>query len=399
MKPITIIVDDVKLTLKSLEQNKTYKCDCFGHSFGCPLKQQLSNTPSEPSFVVTEAIINVRNTSNEEWIVDSQCWELIDTDGYAYKARALCDALRPARTIEPTSSNRSLSLNVVTAGTQSDFVLVFPEIEQDKKIGSISYSDRSVSCSFEICEMNPDASDLILVRKMLQETDSDLRFARRKRGHLRPKVPQMAFSKSKSKPQIGLGASGRFLDDIEEKMHTRLNELLPRNDAEKLEKHIEKFSNGFKLMLENEQDNNVRKILEERFNNSFKNYEIQLVEVKKREDEKMRLDKEFEQLYGLTPREFEEYVANVFKHLGFEKVTLKPVSNDKGIDILAEEKGAIVAIQCKRWTKQVGHLMSKSLWVQCNRQEFKKVTSLQHQHLVLMLKILLKKVPLFLLIS
>lgn len=44
----------------------------------------------------------------------------------------------------------------------------------------------------------------------------------------------------------------------------------------------------------------------------------------------------------------------LFKALGYSKVTLTPSSNDKGVDVLAEYQGIKVAIQCKKYKGLVG---------------------------------------------
>ena len=59
-------------------------------------------------------------------------------------------------------------------------------------------------------------------------------------------------------------------------------------------------------------------------------------------------------MYELTPREFEEWTADLFSCMGYEKVTLTPQSNDKGIDVLAVKNGLKIAIQCKKFKGVVG---------------------------------------------
>ncbi len=56
------------------------------------------------------------------------------------------------------------------------------------------------------------------------------------------------------------------------------------------------------------------------------------------------LDKNF---MNLSPYEFEEFVAELFRKMGYRASTT-PKARDKGIDIIAKGHGDIIAIQCKR---------------------------------------------------
>jgi hypothetical protein len=142
MKPIVRDIDEVLVTLKSIMRNKAYPCSCEHDPGECRLKQQLSLHPSDQELVATEALFNVRNTSTRKWALETGDWELIDTDGYAYKAKTLCDALRPPRTLKPAVVRLRASEvgSQVTAGTQLDFILVFPELDNRIEIACISYS-------------------------------------------------------------------------------------------------------------------------------------------------------------------------------------------------------------------------------------------------------------------
>jgi hypothetical protein len=89
MTPITRDIDEVHVTLKSIERNKVFSCECNEHSIDCQLKQQLPLIHTEGRLIATEALFNVRNTSPRDWPINTTDWELVDADGYAYKARTL----------------------------------------------------------------------------------------------------------------------------------------------------------------------------------------------------------------------------------------------------------------------------------------------------------------------
>ena len=61
-----------------------------------------------------------------------------------------------------------------------------------------------------------------------------------------------------------------------------------------------------------------------------------------------------EDLYALSPAEFEQYVANLFRKKGY-RVTLRGRSGDHGVDLELERSGDRRAIvQCKRYRNPIG---------------------------------------------
>lgn len=73
-----------------------------------------------------------------------------------------------------------------------------------------------------------------------------------------------------------------------------------------------------------------------------------------------------EKIYSLTPRQFEEFTAELLYQFGY-KVSLSPKGPDGGIDIFAERQGQIgdelMLVQCKRFnsTKKVGRPIIQQL--------------------------------------
>lgn len=92
-----------------------------------------------------------------------------------------------------------------------------------------------------------------------------------------------------------------------------------------------------------------KELTKDEFESTIKNYHSSIDEIIEKENKHKTIAKKVEQLYELTPREFEEWTANLFNSLGYEKITLTPQSNDKGIDVLAEKNGMKIAVQCKKF--------------------------------------------------
>jgi Restriction endonuclease len=53
----------------------------------------------------------------------------------------------------------------------------------------------------------------------------------------------------------------------------------------------------------------------------------------------------------ISPYEFEELVADLFKRMGYDDVILTPKTRDYGVDVIAKGKGDVIAIQAKKYTK------------------------------------------------
>lgn len=258
MEPITLEIDGVQVTLKSVQRNREYECDCKASHFHCNLRQQLSTKPSVETLTAIEAVFNVRNATGVRWPVQLTDWELIDTDGYAYKARALCDTLRLPQTLEPALSLREAKGSYVTPGTQIDFILVFPSLEDDKEIACILYSDSEMV--FELKEMRPEAMDLMQARE-----------AARAREVVREAAP--------SRDQ-GLGRFRiHIMKRLEPDIHSRLNNTLTLNQAVVLENKIQKAIFEIRQELEFT-DERTRKAVEGKLAKIIPPYESKLAELK-----------------------------------------------------------------------------------------------------------------------
>lgn len=77
--------------------------------------------------------------------------------------------------------------------------------------------------------------------------------------------------------------------------------------------------------------------------------DIIFAKIKFKKGKSWRSDQELLQwLRGLTPKEFEEYIAGLFTQHGY-KATAVGKANDGGIDVVAEKGGIVNYIQCKKY--------------------------------------------------
>ena len=71
---------------------------------------------------------------------------------------------------------------------------------------------------------------------------------------------------------------------------------------------------------------------------------------------------ELDQLYDLSPREFEQYVARLFRHKGY-RVKLRGRSGDQGVDLeLTQRDGRRAVVQCKRYQRTIGPDVVRDLY-------------------------------------
>jgi restriction system protein len=69
------------------------------------------------------------------------------------------------------------------------------------------------------------------------------------------------------------------------------------------------------------------------------------------------ITRDLDEIYALTPREFEEFVRNILTRLGYRNLSVVGGAGDLGVDIFGHDAfGRSVAVQCKRYApgKRIG---------------------------------------------
>jgi Predicted endonuclease distantly related to archaeal Holliday junction resolvase and Mrr-like restriction enzymes len=151
----------------------------------------------------------------------------------------------------------------------------------------------------------------------------------------------------------------RHLDQLERYVFSRFNNTLSKKDALSLDNNIMNLE--FEINQKTKGYNKKRlDLILPRFQEIMSDYHEQIVLQKQSEQTNAILDDRISDLINLSPREFEEWTASLFTSLGYEKVTLTPLTSDNGIDILAEKDNFKVAVQCKRYKGVVGSPLIQS---------------------------------------
>jgi restriction system protein len=216
----------------------------------------------------------------------------------------------------------------VTSGTQVNFALLFPELEDPKEVSSILFLGGSRIQIFQVAEMKLDAKQLLGARIEAGE------------GQVIQK-------------DLALQAVHGQIDRLEAMIYSRLNDVLIPKEAISLENSIRRTSFEVEQKLRVLPESR-RKLFEGRLADVLTHYATGLDKIRQQEKQSKDINQRIEKLYDLSAREFEEYIEGLFKELGYEKVTLTPTSNDKGIDLLMRHKDSVVAIQCKKYRGTVG---------------------------------------------
>lgn len=319
----TISFGGIELTILDLQRNKQFNCpeDCWSAD-NCNLKREVGLNPTKSKFSACNVILNIRNSSGAGWPIESGAWELIDTDGFAYRAQNMCYNLRPPRLMDVGNWS-------VSPGTQVNFMLVFPELEKEKDIAKLLYAIRFGEIySFEINALNEEAAKLF-------------------------ESKQQALALESSHSDLQLHQLKESLESLDSLIYSRLNNVLIPKEIHRIENSIQnefhRIEQKIRTLSKNRQDLVLR-----RYNEITADYNTKLEAIREKEKKSIDLNKKVGSLSELTPREFEEYLTELFKLLGYDKITLTPQMNDKGIDILMEKNGKRYAVQCKRYKGIIG---------------------------------------------
>ncbi len=323
-------IEGVIICIKEINKNKRYDCpECY-HETICDKIASASLEPSLGVCICTEIILNARNTKDTDWYIKSRDWQLLDSEGYAYHADNLCEILRGyrhSRILEPDFNA------FVSEKTQVDFALTFPQIEDSKEIVAVKYATSEKSVVF----ITSDDYDE-LQKSFEDQSDSSEYIA----------VLDIENSKDGE-----YGYINRLIDALDLHIFSRVNNVLTPSEVVKLENAIRdqifQINSEIKYI-----PNNASHLYEEKLSQIEQEYKQKLLEMNETEVSKRRMLETVDDLRDLSPREFEEYVADLLHVLGHLRITLTPSTGDEGIDVLSEYNGKKIAVQCKKHKGMIG---------------------------------------------
>ncbi len=305
-----IVIEILKIT-----KNKEYICnDCWATN-DCRIKKHCQEKPLKTKLIATELEISVLNATSEDVQIRPGLWEIVDTEGFAYGGLSICEKFNSARHVNPDTWN-------ITPGTRVRFFLLFPELKENVDLSAMTVQTNNGLIKIIINKLTPNIAEMFEnmkadAEKIAIERDYELR------------------SISSELQKLKKNVFARFNNVLGVKERTALDIAIINSEFE-IREFLRKTPEWKKELIEKE------------FEECISDYKYKIDKIKVKEKLENNIAKKIDMLNELTPREFEEWSQSLFVALGYENVTLTPLSNDKGIDLLMERNGARIAVQCKK---------------------------------------------------
>lgn len=296
----------------------------------------VSSFPNSCSFISTTVLFNIMNAGNKpSEQIDERNIKLIDTEGYAYTGCFMCGNLRPFRCVGFGTK--------VLPHSQHNFQLYFPELPNGVGVGKICVLVHGEWIDFEIDGFSNEVAKLFATKN---EEPSELQTSIDTLDSIPRSLNETLLLESK-------------LRHIEADIFERFNNLLSTNEMIKLDNKIQKQLFALSLTIRDIKNQYAKSLSGETpveiFDNKLKKVTDDYYNLLKSHSDSSESRKSVVQiiddLYELTPREFEEYIYSLLQYYGYEDVELTPYSNDKGVDVIAYKGNQKVVVQCKRYKK------------------------------------------------
>lgn len=325
-------------TIKSVER-ATIKCPkscCYieDKDYDCwyvSKLKQLGITFNQGQFDCIKVVINVKNIGdNSHWIVGAEDAVLIDSEGFSYSGIILCEDCLPPRTVQDKTH--------ILPQTQVNYIQVFPLLEAKYEIAKIKIN---------ICHQWTD----YILNDTIKNPFEDIEETSSENQQVRHIEDRYSYG-SENRSRWLLENFTERINKLKTSIYSRLNNVLTESEKIKLENRINNELYNIKLDLQSKPDTFFDEVREtiQLVENEYKSAIKAHAEIEKT---RKTMTQKVEDLLELTPREFEEYVGELFSHLGYA-VEVTQYSNDKGIDIVMYKDDIKYGVQCKRYKGTVG---------------------------------------------
>lgn len=279
-------------------------------------------------FNCIEIVVNVKNVGHfEDWFVGPEDIKMVDSEGFIYEGYIpSCEELFMPR----MSRNRTAYL----PGTQTNYIQFFPSLPGKTYIKYFRVDIHHKAYKYYMSD--DETEPLEGIKNQVQSAEDIDIMDEQKQRELNYKLDN----------------ARRSLNYIKKEIFELLNNDITSSEKTKLENHIRSDFYSIKLDLE-EGDTSAFQEMKDNVVALEEDYNLKLKEKEKEDIYKREKIKKIEDLLQLTPRQFEEYVAQLFEALGY-KVEITPLSNDKGSDIIMYKDDMKYVVQCKRYKGTVG---------------------------------------------
>lgn len=320
-------------TIKSVEKTSIicpHKCNYIkDKDYDCWYSRDLEKLGinfTKGRFECIKVVINVKNIGSvTSWYVGEEDAVLVDDEGFSYKGIILCEDCLPPRTAEKGTH--------ILPQTQVNYIQVFPI--PDCQIARIKVNINHQWTDFHIGENNSLPFEGL-------ETLSPTSF--------RPTSISSMSDETNLRWQIQ--HYNEKINKVKTNIFSRLNNILTESEKIKLENRIANDIYNLKIALDEKTDSVFEELrstiqkIEDKYNEAIKT-------LNEKEKNRKTLSQKVDELLELSPREFEQYIGELFLHLGYS-VEITQYSNDKGIDIIMTKDNTTYGVQCKRYKGTVG---------------------------------------------
>ena len=337
-------VDGMRFLIEKIENSVVYDCppDCTSrqsYSSGCDTLKVFQIKENEKSFnALVITIVATNFACNRVGHVDYRDVIMVDSDGFTHKGILKCyNSKLPlsewgdyyTEFLPQTKVRYKVMFPTLAEGLTVSKVIIRPLGNARNNITfDIEKYDENLSAEFQPLQQGDD---------FMQVEEHTI------------KQPFQPYINSNYQIEIIL----QKLRALKVSIHSRLTNRLTEKEQINLENKISTDSYALELELEARREPQFKTIKKE-LDELLSSYKTELASLSEVNKNRVDLDTRVEELYSLSPREFEEYTQQLLIHMGYENVVLTPYVNDKGIDLFCERNGEKIAIQCKKYKGAVG---------------------------------------------
>ena len=337
MEELSMDFDGAIIQIQKVERNKTIGCGGCSLLKNCDYRKNLMLSVRGKSLVSSMISLSILNYSDKIWSKYYDSWTLIDENGYSYGNEKIeCDL---------TQKRRYQSGSFITVQPKSRALasLYFPELEDGVGIAALIISNSNHSSRIEIAPISKEAQDLFSSYSMDRDTHVNAGTA-----PFSSPPRMLGYDQKDYKLESNIRALERIVLRLELQCHARMHNTLVPQEQVRLENEISNLMFSAKQYLQSIPDEAAPDILSrlQCVAEEYNQFIEKETSAKKCANEiRLKLDG----LDKLDGRGFEEWVADLFRALGFE-TAVTPYAHDHGIDMVCEKDGDITAVQCKRYS-------------------------------------------------
>lgn len=328
----------IRIKVLSIELGRTADCSNCSLVKDCSKRRILTLDLGGSNLGCTILSIEVSNATENALEMKLEELTLIDSNAYAHSNVNIdCSILQTRKvplfrySVEvPPSSRRS-------------FGAVFPELENELLASALLVNHPQISGKIEIARINDEPKEtLSKLSAQLHASQSPTNIAQQSPIIL----PELNHTRDHE-----IDLSIRQLEGIvcrlELLCYSRMHNTLVPQERVRLDNMISNL-----IFSANQKISNIPPDLikdkTDRLNFASGEYKKFVDKERKEVHKAASLSMKIEGLDALSGREFEEWVADLFRNLGFS-VSVTPLAYDHGIDIICEKDKKLTGIQCKRY--------------------------------------------------